>query len=74
MRKAADLRRRSDYSREPDYADYREALRPYIQRELLQARLDEISEYSGTPAAAFRSKSLRQQLAELDRAITKLPE
>jgi hypothetical protein len=26
---------------EPDYADFREALRPYVQRELLLARIDE---------------------------------
>ena len=73
MRKEAELRRRSDYSREPDYADYRDALRPYIEREMLQARLDEISEYCGAPAAAFRIISLRRQIEALDRDIAKLP-
>jgi hypothetical protein len=38
---------RTEYERtlagpkEPDYADFREALRPYVQQELLFARIDE---------------------------------
>ena len=32
---------RDKHRRDPDYADFRDVLRPFIQREMLRARIDE---------------------------------
>lgn len=32
---------RDKYKRDPDYADFRDVLRPFVQREMLRARIDE---------------------------------
>jgi hypothetical protein len=49
---------------EPDYADFRDVLRPFIQRELLLARIDEARKISGR-ALTERVKELARQLADL---------
>lgn len=48
--------------RTPDYADFREALRPFIQREILRARIDEARKTSGRVLTA----RVRELAAELD--------
>jgi hypothetical protein len=39
--------RKTLHGREPDYADFRDVLRPYIQKELLMARIHEARLFSG---------------------------
>jgi|SRR6267378_2939521 len=53
--------------REPDYSDFREALRPYVRRELLFARIDEARKTAAT-ALTGRMKELAAELlaCELD--------
>lgn len=46
-------------SREPDYADFRDALRPFLKRELLRARIDEVRKMSG--------RALTERMRELDK-------
>jgi hypothetical protein len=57
---------------EPDYADYREALRPYVQKELLLARIDEARK-SSAAALTMRMFELDHQLAECDKLIPQGP-
>jgi len=45
----------------PDYADFREVLRPFIQREILNARIDEARMTSGRILTA-RVKELAAEL------------
>lgn len=45
----------------PDYADLKEVLRPFVQRELLNARIDEARKTSGMILTA-RVKELAAQL------------
>lgn len=55
---------------EPDYADYREALRPYVRRELLLARIDEARK-TASAAITSRVKELALQLMECEMQIPK---
>jgi len=70
LRMERDARRRgaSREAGEPDYADYRDALRPHIRREIVLALLAEIDEHHDL-APAFRAAALRSELAALERAI-----
>ena len=63
---------KGDYSSEADYADYRDALRPYVQRELTLARIDELKSLPGpeSPGLVFRLQDLRRYLEQLNRDIT----
>lgn len=53
---------------EPDYADFRDALRPYVQRELLLARIEEARKSAGAILTA-RMRELAAELYEIDRVI-----
>ena len=50
--------------REPDYADFRDVLRPFLQRELLNARIDEARKTSGAVLTA-RVKELAAAIQAL---------
>jgi hypothetical protein len=50
--------------REPDYADFREVLRPFVQRELLNARIDEARKTAGLMLTA-RVRELAAELQAL---------
>lgn len=50
--------------RQPDYADFRDVLRPFLQRELLNARIDEARKTSGAALTA-RVKELAAALHAL---------
>lgn len=50
--------------READYADFREALRPFVRRELLYARVDE--------ARKCHAIKLTERMRELDREMIEL--
>lgn len=56
--------------REPDYADFREALRPYLRQELLLARIDEARKTAATAVTA-RVRELASELAECQKLIPK---
>lgn len=47
--------------KEPDYADFREAFRPFIQRELLRARIEEARKLGGRTITE-RVKELAKEL------------
>jgi hypothetical protein len=53
---------------EPDYGDFREALRPYVQRELLLARIDEARKSAGERLTS-RMKELATELYAIDRIM-----
>jgi hypothetical protein len=54
---------------EPDYADFRDALRPYVQRELLLARIEEARKSAGV-LLTMRIRELAEELYAVDRIIT----
>jgi hypothetical protein len=54
---------------EPDYADFREALRPYVRREILIARIDEARKSAGARLTS-RVAELADELFEVDKIIT----
>lgn len=51
--------------RVPDYADFRDALRPFVQRELLRARIDEARKLSGR-VMTERVKELAKELDAIE--------
>ena len=55
---------REKVKREPDYADFRDVLRPFIQREILMARADEARKSFG--------HNLTVRMVELARLIDEL--
>lgn len=55
--------------KEPDYADYRDALRPFVKRELLLARIEEARQSSGAVLTA-RVAELAKELDEVNSQIT----
>jgi hypothetical protein len=76
MRKAVEARRRrpgEDYAGEPDYADYRDALAPYIDRELMRRAIEELQQFPGIPGAVFRRQDLQVELGVLEEKISGLP-
>jgi hypothetical protein len=66
--KSIAVRMRADLRREPDYADYREALRPYIQRELLLARIAE-ARHSFGETLTVRMRELALQLEAINQEL-----
>jgi 2-C-methyl-D-erythritol 4-phosphate cytidylyltransferase len=54
--------------REPDYADYRDALRPFVRRELILARIEESRKVSGR-VLTERMRELAGELMEVDAEI-----
>jgi hypothetical protein len=70
MKMEARFEKTGQGPREPDYADYRRALAPYLERELLRARIDEARKIAAT-ALTTRMKELAIELFECDAAIAK---
>ena len=58
------------FSRIPDYADFRDALRPYLVRELLMVRIDEARVSCGR-CLTDRVANLNAQLVEISTALPK---
>jgi hypothetical protein len=56
--------------RQPDYADYRDAIRPFLQVELIRARIDEARLISGIALTA----RMRELSTELEQALRALPD
>lgn len=54
--------------REPDYADYRDALRPFVQRELILARIEEARKAHGV-RLTNRIQELTMELAVVNAMI-----
>jgi hypothetical protein len=54
-----------------DYADLREALRPYIQKEIIHARIEEITvaRNEGRNRLIAREATLQQELANVEGQI-----
>jgi hypothetical protein len=50
--------------RDPDYADFRDVLRPFVLRELLMARVDEARKLHGAQLTV-RIAELSRELAEI---------
>jgi hypothetical protein len=59
---------------QPDYADFREALEPHIDRELCMARLDEIRKSHGTSQKykEDRERELVVEFVKLDLIVARL--
>jgi hypothetical protein len=68
MEREALRRHAGPAAAEPDYADFRDTLRPFIKRELINALLDELQNYE-SPEAVFRRRDLRQQLVAVEYEI-----
>jgi hypothetical protein len=56
------------YKHPPDYADFRDALRPFIVRELLLARIDEARRGCGI-GLTERVRGLAEELATLEETL-----
>jgi hypothetical protein len=70
MENAARRRGANRQAAEPDYADFRDALRPYIRREIVMALLEEMQDRPDL-SAAFRVAALRAELEALNRIVKK---
>jgi hypothetical protein len=57
-----------EHSRLPDYADFRQALKPFIQREMVLARIDE-ARVSGSSFITSRVKALTRELMAIESAL-----
>jgi hypothetical protein len=55
---------------EPDYADFRDALRPYVEREMLLARITE-ARHVASDCLTARVKQLAAELLEVNELIAK---
>ena len=66
----ADFEKTAAGPSSPDYADYRDALRPYVRRELLLARIDEARKKHSVALTA-RVRELANELAECEKQIPK---
>lgn len=55
----------NSFDRRPDYADFRDTLRPFLQRELLLARVDE-ARASGAYAVTARVRELTKDLMKAE--------
>ena len=71
MKMEAHFEKTGQGPRDPDYADYRRALAPYLRRELLLARIDEARKTAAT-ALTERMKELAKELFECDVTIAKV--
>jgi hypothetical protein len=71
MKMQAHFEKTGQGPRDPDYADYRRAIGPYLHRELLLARIDEARKTAAT-ALTTRMKELASELFECDAAIAKV--
>jgi hypothetical protein len=60
--KSLCLQMKEKWKRDPDYADFRDVLRPFVQRELLRARIDEARLCSG--------RTLTDRVRELSEELT----
>lgn len=61
---------RQTVKHEPDYADFRDRLKPYIERELITVRLRELARTEpGALSWEWRRAELRGQLEALERRI-----
>ncbi|MGB2633213.1 MAG: hypothetical protein WAM58_04685 [Candidatus Acidiferrum sp.] len=58
-----------------DYADFEEALRPYVKRELLNARLEELRRQrtSARDQTVVQERELFQQLVQVEKQISEHP-
>jgi hypothetical protein len=71
MKMAVKFERTGQGWKEPDYADFRAALEPFLRRELLLARIDEARKTAAT-ALTTRMKELADELFECDATIAKV--
>lgn len=60
--------RMAEQKKEPDYADYRDTLRPFVKRELILARIEEARKSAGEMLTA-RVAELAKELAEVNNQI-----
>ena len=55
-------------AKEPDYADFRDAFAPYVKKEILLARIDEMR-HSHSKVITERVTELGRELLELERTM-----
>lgn len=55
----------------PDYADFRDAFKPYIRRGMILARLEETKRTPPSPRTVVRVLELTKELAEVEVQIRK---
>jgi hypothetical protein len=61
--------RASKHGCEVDYADFRDELRPFVHKELLQARLDELRRLRMPHLMSAREAHLLEALGKIEQAI-----
>ena len=64
------LRMKDGKQGDPDYADLRDALRPYVMREILLARIEE-ARHVASDCLTSRVKQLAAELVEVNELIAK---
>ena len=70
LKMLADFEKTGEGPSAPDYADYRDALRPFVKRELILARIAEARK-KHSAELTVRVRELAIELAECERQIPK---
>lgn len=62
---------RDHEKKDPDYADYRDALRPFLRRELILALMQDLRHQTGA-IMTFRAAELGKELVEANLEIARI--
>lgn len=62
---------RDHEKKDPDYADFRDAMRPFVRRELILARLEDLRQTTGA-ILTFKTAELAKELVELNMQIAQI--
>lgn len=65
------IQMRDHEKKEADYADYRDCMRPFVQRELILARLEELRKTTSA-IMTIRVAELAKELAEVSAQIAQI--
>lgn len=62
---------RDHEKKDPDYADFRDAMRPFVKRELILARLEDLRQTTGA-TLTLRTAELAKELLDLNKQIAEI--
>ena len=62
---------RDHEQKDPDYADYRDALKPFLRREMIMASMRDLQHTTGA-TLTFRTAELGKELVEVNMEIAKI--
>jgi len=65
------IQMRDHEKKDPDYADYRDALRPFLHREIILARMKDVRHATGAIMTTLTAE-LARELTEVNAAIVQI--